>query len=277
MQTTGNHGNMLATNGVLGTGRHTLYRCQVRHWNKRALGECTTQQPLTFNLDHICCLWPSIFNFSPVETSEQVACHEVSQGVGSPSLRGGGASGPGEGGLHRVRAVLREEGASTSLPPLRSLPPVLALLSPAPRGLLTWNLQDALIGGGAQCTQWLVKTVQSAHWALDETGYSNRWHEKVRHPWRLSPDIPTVQLPLARSWAAGGQREGTAQTSSTLHSLRVFTTAIALPCWDCTAWLIAVCLVGLGSRVNYTKYIFRINTECVNEDVHFIVHGGYTL
>lgn len=205
-----------------------------------------------------------------------MACHEVSQGVGSPSLRGGGASGPGEGGLHRVRAVLREEGASTSLPPLRSLPPVLALLSPAPRGLLTWNLQDALIGGGAQCTQWLVKTVQSAHWALDETGYSNRWHEKVRHPWRLSPDIPTVQLPLARSWAAGGQREGTAQTSSTLHSLRVFTTAIALPWWDCTAWLIAVCLVGLGSRVNYTIYIFRINTECVWTKMSTLLSMGVT-
>ena len=75
-------------------------------------------------------LWSLTFILNPVltrlhplaETPEQVARHEVPQRFRSPSLCRGGAGGPGEGGLHRVWAVLREEGApaSSAAPPLPS-------------------------------------------------------------------------------------------------------------------------------------------------------------
>lgn len=101
------------------SGHHTLHRYHIRHSIQRALSDCSTlTNPNLWPLAH-CGLWPLILNSSPAETPEQVARHEVSPGVGSPGLRGGGASGPGEGGLHWVGAVLREEGTSTSLPPPR--------------------------------------------------------------------------------------------------------------------------------------------------------------
>lgn len=50
----------------------------------------------------------------PAETPQQVARHEVPPRLGPPGVRGGGASGPREGGLHRVGAVLREEGVCRS-------------------------------------------------------------------------------------------------------------------------------------------------------------------
>lgn len=58
--------------------------------------------------------------------------------------------------------------------------------------------------------------------------------------------------------------------SSTQSALVKFClAAITLPWRDCAAYW---CGRG-GSRVNYTIYIFRNNTEYVNTDFHFIVGG----
>lgn len=45
-------------------------------------------------------------------------------------------------------------------------PPVSALLPPAPRGLLTRNLQNL----ADQCTQRALKITEPAHWAIHEAG-----------------------------------------------------------------------------------------------------------
>lgn len=52
-------------------------------------------------------LWPRPFLLCASETPQQVAGYEVPPRVGAPCLRRGGASGTGEGGLHRVGTVLR--------------------------------------------------------------------------------------------------------------------------------------------------------------------------
>lgn len=66
------------------------------------------------------------------ETPKQVASHEVSPRFGPPGLCRGGARGPGEGGLHRVWAVLRGEGSPASpQPSLPSLPSLLLLCRPS--------------------------------------------------------------------------------------------------------------------------------------------------
>lgn len=76
---------------------------------------------------------------SSTETPEQVARHEVPPGFRSSCLRRGWAGGPGEGGLHRVRAVLREKRWGTSIPQPSSASPS-SLLPPAAsqQGPLGW-------------------------------------------------------------------------------------------------------------------------------------------
>lgn len=98
-------------------------RCDCRH-RLALLGSQRSTLLLTFNpfwLTRLTAVLAYVLSCSPfAETPEQMASHEVSPGFGSPSIRRGGAGGPGEGGLYRVRAVLREEGAPASpqLPPL---------------------------------------------------------------------------------------------------------------------------------------------------------------
>lgn len=97
-------------------------RCDCRH-RLALLGSQRSTLLLTFNplwMTRLTAVLAYVLSCSPfAETPEQMASHEVSPGFGSPSIRRGGAGGPGEGGLYRVRAVLREEGApaSTQLPP----------------------------------------------------------------------------------------------------------------------------------------------------------------
>lgn len=106
------------------------------------------------------------------ETAEQVASHEVSPRFWPPSLCRGGASGSGEGGLHRVRAVLREEGVPTSLRPPSTFLLLLLLLLCWPSTLL--HHRDFPPGTSRMCLSvdefGEHKTGVSARWALRETG-----------------------------------------------------------------------------------------------------------
>lgn len=98
---------------------------------------------LWFRIDMLF-IWPSLNatpHLSSAETPKQVAHHEVPPGLRSSRLRRSWAGGPGEGGLHRVRAVLREEGGhhfpypSSSSSSSSLVPPAASQQGPPGRAL----------------------------------------------------------------------------------------------------------------------------------------------
>lgn len=95
-----------------------VFHFSVLSFQMRRLSSCFRMCLSVFTGDFClfsCHLW--LFTLAlcpPAETPQQVAGHEVPPRFGPPSVRGGGASRPREGGLHRVGAVLREEGVCRS-------------------------------------------------------------------------------------------------------------------------------------------------------------------
>lgn len=145
-------------------------------------------------------------------------------------------------------------------PPL----PVSALFPPAPRGI---SHLDVFLGRWAH-TQWLVRTVKSAHWALYKTE-SEKTHNLV-------PDRDSLFSFCWRHWPTGN-RGREQQWWLSQHWLKSCTAATLLPLRDCTAWLPKLdtdVSGGVGwCGGGYTIYIFRKETEYVNWDFHFIVNG----
>lgn len=128
-----------------------------------------------------CAFWLFTLHLSPLaETPQQVAGHEVPPRLGPPGVRRGGASGPREGRLHRVGAVLREEGVcrfpcnAPSPPPPRTTStsalrqtrnPSFPPSPPAPQGL---SHQGSSASGRARARLTLCTRPLGALAALDQ-------------------------------------------------------------------------------------------------------------
>lgn len=136
-------------------------------------------------------------HLSSAETPKQVARHEVPPGFRSSRLRRSWAGGPGEGGLHRVRAVLREGGESAS-------PPLLLFLVPPPSYCLPAGTSRTSSTPRYECRvgpfrlDWATKS-----WSQTYGAFGKNWPSRTRG--RNILDGSNQAAGAGFRWSGGGE------------------------------------------------------------------------